>query len=185
LPVDSLGALIAESRTSGRILEFYGDEAYVVERDTPWSRAHAALLGIPFAPRAFETLGSPVVRAQWLLTAREADDLLARTDGETFEVARSTSPLMPDTSFVGLTRRGVSKGGALHTIATDLGIPLAEVMYVGDAGNDLSALRIVGHPVAMGNADAEVRAAASLVVGSVEHGGLVEALDRALARASP
>jgi hypothetical protein len=47
---------------------------------------------------------------------------------------------------------------------------------VGDSGNDLAALRIVGHPVAMGNADDAVRRIARQVVGDVEEGGLADAL---------
>jgi hydroxymethylpyrimidine pyrophosphatase-like HAD family hydrolase len=54
-------------------------------------------------------------------------------------------------------------------------------MYVGDAGNDLSALRIAGHPVAMGNADADVLKAATRTVGNVNDGGLAEAIDLAIA----
>jgi len=95
---------------------------------------------------------------------------------EGLEVAQSTSPVMSETRFVGLTREGVNKGSAMRTIATALGVDLADVMYVGDSGNDLAALRIVGHPVAMGNADGGVLSVASRIVGDVEEGGLAEAL---------
>jgi hydroxymethylpyrimidine pyrophosphatase-like HAD family hydrolase len=53
-------------------------------------------------------------------------------------------------------------------------------MYVGDAGNDLSALRIVGHPIAMANADPAVIEAARHTVGDVNQGGLAEALEIAI-----
>jgi Cof subfamily protein (haloacid dehalogenase superfamily) len=176
LPADSIAALIAHSRAARQILELYGDTGYVVERDTPWSRQHAALLGIPFLARPFESLRQPVVRAQWLLPHAGAQAFVARAAAEV-EIAASTSPLMPDTTFVGITRRGVSKGAALRTIAAELGIALEDVMYVGDAPNDLSALRLVGHPVAMGNADDTVKRAALRVVGGVEDAGLGEALE--------
>ena len=71
-------------------------------------------------------------------------------------MAISTSPLMPDVRFVGITRQGVSKGNAIREVAAAYHIDLRDVMYVGDAGNDLSALRIVGHPVAMANGDPAV-----------------------------
>ena len=51
---------------------------------------------------------------------------------------------------------------------------------VGDGYNDLEALRAVGFPVAMGNAEPAVRAAARLQVGHVDQGGLVEAIAAAL-----
>ena len=52
-------------------------------------------------------------------------------------------------------------------------------MYVGDAGNDAPALKVVGHPVAMGNADAAARAAAAHTVADVENAGLAQALELA------
>jgi hydroxymethylpyrimidine pyrophosphatase-like HAD family hydrolase len=89
---------------------------------------------------------------------------------------------MPDTQFVGLTRAGVTKGSAIRSVAEGYGLALQEVMYVGDAGNDLSALRIVGHPIAMGNADPAVLEAAGYAVGHVNEGGLAQALEIAINR---
>jgi len=87
---------------------------------------------------------------------------------------------MPDTQFVGLTHEGITKGSAMRSIAEEYGVTMQDVMYVGDAGNDLSALRIVGHPIAMGNADPAVIAAAQHTVDHVDRGGLAEALEMAI-----
>ena len=65
--------------------------------------------------------------------------------------------------------------------ADEYGVALQNVMYAGDAGNDLSALRMVGHPIAMGNADPAVKAAAKHTVECVARGGLAQALDMAAA----
>jgi hydroxymethylpyrimidine pyrophosphatase-like HAD family hydrolase len=96
------------------------------------------------------------------------------------EVAQSTSPLMPDTQFVGLTHEGVTKGTAMRSIAAEYGVSMADVMYVGDSGNDLSALQNVGHSVAMGNADPAVIKAAKHTVDHVDRGGLAQALEMAI-----
>lgn len=183
LPGAIVQQLVLESRSSGRVVELYGDTDYVVERDTPRSREHAALLGLPFRVRALESLGQPVVRAQWLLGAEDAGAALAAADPRV-DTAQSVSPQMPEARFIGITAQGVNKGSALRGIAANLGIDLADVMYVGDSGNDLSALRVAGHPVAMGNAEPEVLRAATLVVGDVDEAGLAEALDQAI-RVSP
>jgi hydroxymethylpyrimidine pyrophosphatase-like HAD family hydrolase len=87
---------------------------------------------------------------------------------------------MPGVQFVGITRAGVSKASALETISAEYGVSLHEAMYVGDSGNDLSALNAVGHPVAMANAEAAVLEAARRTVGHVDAGGLAEALDAAV-----
>jgi hydroxymethylpyrimidine pyrophosphatase-like HAD family hydrolase len=89
---------------------------------------------------------------------------------------------MPGTQFVGFTREGVSKASAMRTIATEYDITLQDVMYIGDSGNDVSALRAVGHPVAMGNADPAVIAAAKTTVGNVDEGGVADALEIAMGR---
>jgi hydroxymethylpyrimidine pyrophosphatase-like HAD family hydrolase len=88
---------------------------------------------------------------------------------------------MVDTQFVGLTHEGVTKGTAMRSIADEYGVLLQNVMYAGDAGNDLSALRIVGCPIAMGNADPAVKAAAKHTVDLVDRGGLAQALEMAFA----
>lgn len=179
LPRDQVERLIQRAREGDEVLELYGDSSYVAESTHAWACEHAKLLGVPFAPRRFETLQEPVVRAQWLLTAQRAAEFKALPHPG-LELAQSSSPLMPQTQFVGLTRAGVSKGVALQSVARQYGIPLRAVMYVGDSGNDLSALQIVGWPVAMGNADAAVRTVARHTVGHVDEGAVAQALEMAV-----
>jgi len=178
LPPLTASELIRESRRTGRVLELYGDRAYVVESSSEWARQHAELLGVPFVPRPLEWLAPPIVRAQWLLSP---EDAARATAPPGTELAVSTAPAMPEVRFVGMTAAGVSKGSAMRRIAAAYHIDLSEVMYVGDSGNDLSALRIVGYPIAMGNADQAVLATAMRTVGHVDEGGLAEALELALA----
>jgi Cof subfamily protein (haloacid dehalogenase superfamily) len=180
LPSESVSAFIAEARSSRRLLELYSDDDYVSESESAWAHEHAKLLGVPFEMRSFESLRGSVVRAQWLLPHADAK-AWAQTPRPAFETALSSSPLMPDTTFVGITRAGVSKGSALQAITLEYGFDLKDVMYVGDSDNDLSALKIVGHPVAMGNAADEVSRVATLSVGHVDAGGLAEALNAAIA----
>lgn len=178
MPAQWVHTFISRARESGHVLELYGDGDYVVESTAPWAREHADLLGVPFQACPFESLRGPVVRAQWLLSEEQAA-VAMREAHEGLEVAQSSSPVMPDTRFVGFTRAGVNKGSAVRTIAAALNVDLRDVMYVGDSGNDLAPLRIVGHPVAMGNADGAVRSVAHQVVADVDAGGLADALDSA------
>jgi len=179
LPAEFVSTLMAQARSTGRLLELYSDNDFASESTSDWAREHAALLGVPFEPRPFESLRGAAVRAQWVVSPMNS----ARTIAEAppgVEVAESTSPLMPDARFIGMTRAGVSKGSALRSIVADYGMSLDEVMYVGDAGNDMSALQIVGYPVAMANADPAVLAIARYVAGHADRAGLVDALELAL-----
>ncbi len=172
-------SLIARARASGDVLELYTDATYVFESTSARAEQHALLLGVPFAPRAFESVPGDVVRAQWVLSHEGAAAMLADAMLGV-EIAPSTSPVMPDTTFVGITRAGVTKGTAVRTIAAEYGVPLHRVMFIGDGGNDVPALNIVGCAVAMRNAEPGAIAAAQIVVGDVDRGGVAEALDLAI-----
>ncbi len=180
LPREAVHTFIAEARASGNVLELYNDREWVTESTDGWAQEHAKLLGTRFAPRPFESLEGPAVRAQWLLTAAQAQHMMS-LPRPGLEAAQSTSPLMPDTQFVGYTREGVSKASAMRTIAAEYAIPMQDVMYIGDSGNDVSALKVVGHPVAMANADPAVIAAAATTVPHVDEGGVAQALEIAIA----
>ena len=171
--------LIETAHRTGRVLELYSDTDYAVECDTPRARAHAQLLGVPFTARDLRSLAGPIVRAQWLANHAESDVILSEPS-QGLSMSASRSPVMPDTSFVNVTLAGVDKGSAVSAVAVIYAIPLAQIMMVGDGSNDLSVLRVVGVPVAMGNAEPEVKAAARHVVADVDSGGLVEALTMAL-----
>ena len=180
LPAATVRALIERARTLGRVLELYTDTEYAVESDGDRARRHARLLGLPFRPRGLDSLDGRVVRAQWLVARDHADAVLAEPhDG--LALSTSLSPVMPDTAFVNVTPAGVDKARAVREVARAYAVPLERVMMVGDGANDAMAMRIVGHPVAMGNAEPEARAVARHTVGHVDRGGLREALELALA----
>jgi Cof subfamily protein (haloacid dehalogenase superfamily) len=179
IPATAVQVLVAQARSNHHVLELYSDSEYVTESTDTMARDHADLLGLPFKLRPFESLTGPVVRAQWLLHAADTRRVLAAAPPG-LEVAQATSPLMPETQFVGLTHAGVSKGSAIRNVAAQYSIALEDVMYVGDAGNDLPALAIVGHPVAMGNAAPAVLAATPHHVRHVDLGGLADALEHAI-----
>lgn len=179
LPESAVAQLVTRARSNHYALELYTDTEYAIESITQRAREHAALLGVPFVPRAFESLRGRVVRAQWMVALHELDAILAEpTVG--LEVAASTSPVMPDTVFVGMTPAGVNKSVAVRAIAKEYAVPLSHVMFVGDGGNDVAAMQAVGTPVAMANAEPHVRAVASHVTGHVDQAGLVGALELAL-----
>lgn len=180
LPPETVTMLVTRARRANRPLELYTDDDYVTESLSEVARLHAGLLGLPFTPRPYESLPPPIVRAQWLLTHDEVDAVLAEPHPG-LEVSPSLGPALPDHVFVNLTRSGVDKGSAVRAIAAAYNIGLNDVMYVGDGFNDTPALRIVGWPVAMDNAEPAARALARHFVGNVEEDGVAQALAMAMA----
>lgn len=72
--------------------------------------------------------------------------------------------------------RGITKGRALTALAVRLGIPMSDVMALGDSDNDISMLSAAGVSVAMGNASDRVKAAAKYVTGRNDAFGLRDAV---------
>jgi Cof subfamily protein (haloacid dehalogenase superfamily) len=178
IPRDVVERLVARARETGRILELYSDFDYTVERETERTVRHAALLGVPFRARELLSLEGEVVRAQWLLSHAEEPAVLAEPH-EGLALSPSTSPVMADTAFISIALPGLSKAGAVRTVAAEYGVPLERVMMVGDGANDEEVMGIVGHPVAMGNAEPRILTLARYRVPHVDRGGLIEALDLA------
>ncbi len=172
--------LVTRARETGRILELYSDVAYAVESTELRARQHSDLLGVPFVATPFDQLTDPVVRMQWLLPREEASSVLRELEPG-LEGSASTSPLMADTSFINMTAAGVNKATAVRALADEYGISLPEVMFVGDGENDLGAMRSIGFPVAMGNAEPSVKDIAHRIVAHVDEGGLAEAMELVLA----
>ncbi len=178
LPDDAPARIVAAARASGRVLEVYTDADFAVVNADARSRRHAVLLGA--APIDRDPLLRPAVCAQWIVPHADLPALLAEPH-EGLWLAPSTSPMMPDTTFVNVTDAGVDKAAAVRRVAEAYGVSMAEVMMVGDGLNDVAALQAVGVAVAMANAEPEARAVAAHVVGDVERDGVVEAIEIALA----
>ena len=65
--------------------------------------------------------------------------------------------------FLEFVAPGVSKGGAVRWLARRQGVPLGQVLAIGDQLNDVEMIAAVGHGTAMPQAPAEVIAAARYV----------------------
>ena len=87
-----------------------------------------------------------------------------------------------ESSTLEVTAEGVNKATALATLLKELGISPEEAAAVGDGFNDISMMRISGWPIAMGNAEASVKAVAKTVVADYRHSGAAEAIKRILER---
>lgn len=176
VPADAVGRCHELAAERGWVIETYSWDDYVVDSDDPLAVAHAGLLGLAHRRRPVADLADEVVRVQFVVTDADAADAVAAAPAGTVASA-AISPIMPGAVFVSITAEGVSKADGVAAVADDLGVPLSDVMMVGDGHNDLPAIGVVGWGVAMGNAEPEVLAAARLVVGDVDDDGAAEAID--------
>lgn len=79
-----------------------------------------------------------------------------------------------------ITHKDAKKGNALKRYTEKRGISLEETMAFGDNYNDLSMLELVGHSVAMGNAETEIKESCCYVTGLNTENGVAEVIYRVL-----
>ena len=82
---------------------------------------------------------------------------------------------------VDIVRAGTDKSLALDWLARYLGIGSSRVWAFGDGMNDLGMLTWAGRGHAMGNASAEVKRHADVIVGSHDDHGVAEVIEAMLA----
>ena len=105
-----------------------------------------------------------------LITALEP--LFAAPFGERITVVRADADLLQ------IMDRRVSKAVALQRIAEHYGVPLAQVMAIGDAPNDVGMLQSAGVAIAMGNGHERLKQIAHWVAPSNNEHGVHAALER-------
>jgi hydroxymethylpyrimidine pyrophosphatase-like HAD family hydrolase len=92
---------------------------------------------------------------------------------DTLEVTRSGVEGLIEVSAV-----GVSKGGVIAGLAVRWGIDAADAIAFGDMPNDLEMFRWAGRSVAMGNAEPEVKLAATEVGAHHDEDAVAQVLER-------
>ena len=79
-------------------------------------------------------------------------------------------------NYLEVTAKHVSKEHALLEVAKYYGIPLEQVMTIGDNFNDSPMLALAGLGIAMGNAPEGVKETANLVTASNDDHGVAQAI---------
>ncbi|HDQ70874.1 MAG TPA: HAD family phosphatase [Chloroflexi bacterium] len=126
---------------------------------------------------AYERLIKLIIVAE----ASDADRIEAETRGHfghQVEVVRS------HTMFVEVNPPGVTKGNALARLAAHLAVPQAQVMALGDQGNDETMVAWAGLGVAMGNASPAVKAVADWIAPPLAEDGAAVAIEHFVLNAS-
>ncbi len=70
--------------------------------------------------------------------------------------------------------KNITKGSAVHTLAKIVGIPVQNIIAIGDYYNDYELLKEAGFAVCVQNAPKEIQDICDLVVGSCENGAVAD-----------
>lgn len=177
IPQEAVDQVSATAAERDWVFEAYSWDDLAVDSDAPLALAHAVLLGLEHRRRPIASLPGPIVRAQ-LVVPIEDTAAAVRAAPVGCIGSAATSPSMPGVAFVSVTTSEVSKAAGVAMVAGQFGIGMGQVMMVGDGQNDLSAMRAVGWPVAIGDGAPEVIEAARQVVAGVDEDGAAQAIDR-------
>ncbi|MFC2002306.1 Cof-type HAD-IIB family hydrolase [Chloroflexota bacterium] len=169
----------------GMDLELYTSTHYFAERETWSTEAHRQFFGVYPTMVDFTNIWererilkggvvptTPQEEAQASAFYRQFDDSL--------HFSQARTPAYPDIVFINVLAPEVSKGKGTEALAAHLGVPLSEVVAVGDGSNDVSLLSSAGLAIAMGNARSEVKAVADYITLDVDHSGLAVAINKFL-----
>ena len=166
-------------------LELYSTTHYFIERETWSSTIHRQFFGIQPTLVDFTKLWERERIIKGGLVAISPQEAAKARDFQlkfkaSLHFSWVRTPAYPGVDFINVVAPGVSKGKALEVLASHLGIALTEVIAIGDGANDIPLLSSAGLAIAMGNASAEVKAAADYITLDVEHSGLAAAIKKFL-----
>ncbi len=170
---------------NGINLEFYSANHYFVERETWASDFRRDFYHTPPTVVDISKLWQRERIIKGVLTLLSAEEK-ARAEifylqfKDSLSFSWTKTPAYPEVDFINVLTPDVSKGKALEALASFLGIPLTEVMAVGDGTNDIPLLSSAGLAIAMGDAPDEVKAVADYVTLDVDHSGLAAAVNKFL-----
>ena len=185
LAAEDVDVVLDLADTLDLYVELYVEDGYHVNRWDERARPHWDLLGhepLGVVLDADELADHPVLKATFGLFERdEVTPLVDALRGAGLAAGPAGSPVTPSITYVNATDARVDKGAALAAAAGHLDVPLASVVAVGDAGNDVAMFAVAGTAVAMGQAEPEVVEAAHLVAPTVDADGLATVLDAACA----
>lgn len=183
LAPEGVAAILELADTLDLYVELYVEDGYHVSRWDERARPHWDLLGhdpLGLVVDPDELADEAVLKATFgIFDAAEVAPLVDALRGAGLAAGPAGSPVTPTITYVNATDARVDKGAAVAAAAGHLDVPLASVVAVGDAGNDIAMLAIAGTAVAMGQADPEVREAAHLVAPVVDEDGIAAVLDAA------
>jgi Cof subfamily protein (haloacid dehalogenase superfamily) len=160
------------------IQSYLNDKLLVRTLEDPRARAYAELARVPAIPLGDDLYFPSEAPTKLLAIAGEKDDLedMARCTracfGRRLYAARSKA------RYLDIAAPEVNKGMGLAEVARILGVPMNEVLAVGDSDNDAEMIAAAGVGVAMGNGSEKARTAADWIAPGNDEAGVAAALEK-------
>ena len=177
--------IIDFTHDSGINIELYSDKRLFIEKETWSAEVRRHVFGTQPVIGDFAKIGREERIIKGTIVARSPEEKakaehLCRHFDSVFTFSSNRTPAFPGVDFVNVLAPGVSKGKALESLISFMGIAMSEVMAIGDGSNDASLFSRVGLAVAMGDASDDLKDMAHHVTLDADHSGVAEAVNRIL-----
>ena len=183
LAADVAREVVTWSRAAGLEPHVNHLERFVIQADDPRAEDYSAFLGsrAELVPDLLAWLRHPV--SKLLAVGAEPIDDAGLSDLRARFAGRAAVTISHP-RFLEFLAPGVSKADGVRRLARRAGVPMSQVLAIGDQYNDLEMLAAVGHGAAMPSAPRPVRAAARYVAPPLAEEGAAQLIER-LVLASP
>lgn len=156
---------------------FAGTDWLVRDFHSPYVAHEARTVG--FGAKLVSDFAPFLASAAKIVGVSEDYDLLARCEQELIgEVGARATVARSQLYYLDITHPLANKGTAIMALTRLMAVSLAEIAVLGDGRNDIAMFAVSGFSIAMGNASAEVKAAATSVTASNEEEGFAKAIEQ-------
>lgn len=177
VPVDLAKDVLAFFRERSWYVQTYIDDVLYVETLSEKAQAYADYAGVtavPVGERLFDCEQAPTK----ILGMASSDFVQEMEAAVTQEFGGRLCTASSKAVFLEMVHPEVNKARALSFLAAKYGIAQAEIMAIGDSGNDVAMLRYAGLGVAMANARPTAKEAAQVVTAGNNEDGVALAIEK-------
>jgi Cof subfamily protein (haloacid dehalogenase superfamily) len=152
-------------------------ETFIIRADDPRVDDYSAFLGgsAKLVPDLVAAIVHPVTK---VIASGEPPGPMQLLAAAREHFAGRADVTVSHPKYLEFVAEGVSKGRTVRWLAARHGVPLGQVLAIGDQLNDLEMVSAVGHGAVMPHAPAEVRAAARYIAPPLAHQGVAEIVER-------
>lgn len=157
-------------------INFYQNEVWYVEEETEEALLYKKSSGLDYEIKKIHDFDNYNMTKLLFIGEPEKLKILEKRIQEA--VGDEVNKVFSKKHYLEVINKKVNKGEALLKLFQIEGIDKDKVIAFGDAWNDLEMLQIVGHGVAMGNAEEELKKLVGRSCGTNDEDGIAEYLEK-------
>jgi Cof subfamily protein (haloacid dehalogenase superfamily) len=155
---------------------YRGTDWYVLDRQRP--HVDREMATVQFRPMVVDSFDDVLDKVVKIVGVSDDHEALGRAEEDVKkQCGREVSVSRSQPYYLDITHPDANKGAVVAWLSDHLDIPAGKMVTIGDGPNDILMFRPSGLSIAMGNAGAEVRAAADEVTSSNDDEGFARAVE--------